>query len=110
MSSFENLVHYDPTLTDIEKFNHLISCLSDEALGTVNAFQVTEENYHKAMASFKKVYDNDCLIFMDNISKLFEKILSNREERRIINSAGNSSINLRGLQTVVEKNVSRTTV
>lgn len=34
MSLFENLVHNDPTLTEIEKFNHLISCLSDDALGT----------------------------------------------------------------------------
>ena len=55
MSLFENLVHYDPTLTDIEKFNHLISCLSDEALGTVRAFQVTEENYPKVMASLKSL-------------------------------------------------------
>ena len=46
--------------------------MSDEALGTVRAFQVTEENYPKAMASFKKVYDTDFLIFMDNISKLFD--------------------------------------
>ena len=71
MSLFENLVHYDPTLSDTEKFNHLISDLSDEALGTVRAFQVTEENYPKAMASLKKFYENDCLIFMA-ISKLFD--------------------------------------
>ena len=35
MSLFENLAHNDPTLTDIEKFNHLISCLSESALGKV---------------------------------------------------------------------------
>ncbi|XP_037819937.1 uncharacterized protein LOC119609284 [Lucilia sericata] len=72
MSLFENLVHNDPMLTDIEKFNHLISCLSEEALGTVKAFQISEENYPKALASLKKVYDNECLIFFDNISKLFD--------------------------------------
>ena len=49
MSLFENLVDNDPTLTDIEKFNHLISCLSDEALGTVKAYQITEQNYSKAL-------------------------------------------------------------
>ena len=70
MSLFENLIYNDPTLTDIEKFNHLISCLSDEALGTVKAFQITEANYPKAIASLKKVYDNECLIFFDNIRKL----------------------------------------
>ncbi|XP_046802977.1 uncharacterized protein LOC124418978 [Lucilia cuprina] len=36
------------SLTEIEKFNHLISCLSDEALGTVKAYQLTEQNYSKA--------------------------------------------------------------
>ncbi|XP_037929892.1 uncharacterized protein LOC119664680 [Teleopsis dalmanni] len=72
ISLFESLVHSDETLTDIEKFNHLLSCLSDEALGTVKAFQVTERNYPKALASLRKVYDNNCLIFSDNISKLFD--------------------------------------
>lgn len=72
MSLFQNLVDDDTTLTDIQKFNHLISCLSNEALGTIQAFQVTEENYPKALASLKKVYDNPCLLFSDNISKLFE--------------------------------------
>lgn len=69
---FENLVDNDSSLTDLEKFNHLISCLSDEALGTVKAYQVTEQNYSKAMASLKRVYDNPCLIFFENISKLFD--------------------------------------
>ncbi|KAI8116017.1 hypothetical protein CVS40_11844 [Lucilia cuprina] len=72
MSLFEILVHQDPTLTNIEKFYHLISCLSDDALGTVKAFKISEENYPKALASHKKVYDNECLIFFDNISKLFD--------------------------------------
>ncbi|XP_065368751.1 uncharacterized protein LOC135961183 [Calliphora vicina] len=71
ISLFESLVDHDMSLTDIEKFNHLISCLSDEALGTVKAFQVTEQNYSKALASLKRVYDNPCLIFYDNIRQLF---------------------------------------
>ena len=62
----------DPTIMDIEKFNHLISCLSESTLGTVKAFQISQENYPKALASLKKVYDNKCLIFFDNIAKLFD--------------------------------------
>ncbi|XP_037957049.1 uncharacterized protein LOC119686867 [Teleopsis dalmanni] len=72
ISLFESLVHNDQSLSDIEKFNHLISCLSDEALGTVKAFQLTETNYSKALASLKRVYDNTCLIFFDSISQFFE--------------------------------------
>ncbi|XP_049302017.1 uncharacterized protein LOC125775435 isoform X2 [Bactrocera dorsalis] len=53
-------------------FNHLVNCLSGEALGTVKAFQMSDENYPKALASLKKVYYNKCLIFFNTISKLFE--------------------------------------
>ncbi|XP_041451933.1 uncharacterized protein LOC121405335 [Drosophila obscura] len=42
ISLFESLVDSDPSLSNIEKFNHLISCLSDEALGTVKAFQMSK--------------------------------------------------------------------
>ncbi|XP_053968739.1 uncharacterized protein LOC128870170 [Anastrepha ludens] len=72
MSLFESFVHNDPTIPDIEKFNHLVSCLSGEALGTVKSFQMSEENYPKALASLRKVYDNKCLIFFNTVSKLFE--------------------------------------
>ncbi|KAL7725140.1 hypothetical protein ACLKA6_018666 [Drosophila palustris] len=50
ISLFETLVHNDTTIPAIEKFNHLISCLSGEALGTeprdswpVNQHLVTDE-------------------------------------------------------------------
>ncbi|XP_046803809.1 uncharacterized protein LOC124419233 [Lucilia cuprina] len=71
ISLFESLVDHDMSLTEIEKFNHFISCLSDEAVGTVKAYQITEQNYSKALASLKRVYDIPCLIFFDNIRQLF---------------------------------------
>lgn len=49
ITSFNNSVHDDCTLTNIEKFNHLISSLEDDALRTVKAFQVTDENYANAL-------------------------------------------------------------
>ena len=72
ISLFENLVDSDSSIPEIAKFNHLLSCLSGEALGTIKAYQVSGENYQKALASLKKVYDNSCLIFLENISQLFE--------------------------------------
>ncbi|KAL7725558.1 hypothetical protein ACLKA6_013912 [Drosophila palustris] len=56
ISLFETLVHNDTTIPAIEKFNHLISCLSGEALGTVRAFHVDEENYPKALDRLKTVF------------------------------------------------------
>jgi len=66
ISLLETFVDKDDTIHDIEKFNHLISCLAGDALGTVRAFQVTADNYPKALASLRRVYNNDCLIFFDN--------------------------------------------
>lgn len=37
----------------------------------MKAYQVTERNYEKALTSSKKAYDNECLIFTNNISTLF---------------------------------------
>ncbi|XP_055858724.1 uncharacterized protein LOC129921088 [Episyrphus balteatus] len=72
INSYNNLVENDLSLKKIEKFNYLLSCLSDQALGTVKAFQVTEANYPKALLSLKERYDNDCLIFLEYISQLIE--------------------------------------
>ena len=55
ISLFDTLVHNDDSIPTIEKFTHLISCLSGEALGTVRAFQIIEDNYKKAKASLKNV-------------------------------------------------------
>ncbi|XP_055855666.1 uncharacterized protein LOC129918921 [Episyrphus balteatus] len=72
INSFNNLIENDSSLTKIEKFNYLLSCLTDQSLGTVKAYQVTEANYPKALASLKERYDNDCLIFLKCISQLIE--------------------------------------
>lgn len=72
INTFNNLVNSEPNLTKMQKFNHLVSCLSGEALATIHAFQVTEENYEKALARLKERYDNDTLIFLENINAMFE--------------------------------------
>ena len=72
INTFNNLVHKNLTISTSEKFNHLLSCLTGEALSTIKAFQVTDENYPKAMDRLKERYDNDTLIFLDNITSMFE--------------------------------------
>lgn len=68
---FKSLVDADCSLSNVEKFNHLLSCLEKEALGTVKAYQITDDNYAKALESLTRVYDNPCLIFFDSIARLF---------------------------------------
>ena len=71
-SSFCQLIDSEASLSNIEKFNHLLNSLQGQALDTVKAFQVTNENYPKALARLKARYDNKTLIFLDNITSLFE--------------------------------------
>ncbi|XP_075167714.1 uncharacterized protein LOC142239839 [Haematobia irritans] len=72
INTFNNLVHKDPNFPVTEKFNHLLSCLSGEALSTIKAFQVTDENYQSALDRLKERYDNDTLIFLENVTSMFK--------------------------------------
>ncbi|XP_053968885.1 uncharacterized protein LOC128870303 [Anastrepha ludens] len=86
MSLFESLVHNDPTIPDIEKFNHLVNCLSGEALGTVKAFQMSDENYSKALASLKKPSALSLRTMIDTVSAVYDSLLSLGDEKNIANA------------------------
>ncbi|XP_017487265.1 PREDICTED: uncharacterized protein LOC108375630 [Rhagoletis zephyria] len=68
----QQIIDKEYSLSNIEKFNHLRNSLQGQALETVDAFQVTNENYPKALERLKARYDNKTLIFLENISSLFE--------------------------------------
>lgn len=72
ITSFTQIVDREYGVSNIEKFNNLLNCLNGPALDTVNAFQVTNENYSKALERLTARYDNKSLIFMENITTLFE--------------------------------------
>ncbi|KAL7723988.1 hypothetical protein ACLKA6_001957 [Drosophila palustris] len=72
ISLFKSLVDSDRSLSNIQKFNHLISCLSDGALGTVRSFRVSDEDYPKALASLERVYDKKYVIFSNTLDQLFD--------------------------------------
>lgn len=71
-SSFKQFVDDDTSLSKIEKFNHLLHCLSGQALDTVRAFQITSENYEKALKRLQERYDNNTLIFLEDIQNLYD--------------------------------------
>ena len=72
ITSFKQATDRELGLSNIGKINHLFNCLHGQALETVKAFQITNENYPKALERLKTRYDNSSLIFMENISTLFE--------------------------------------
>lgn len=72
ITSFTQIIDREIGLSNIEKFNHLRNCLQGPALDTINAFQITNENYPKALERLKTRFDNSTLIFMENVVSLFE--------------------------------------
>ncbi|XP_037961189.1 uncharacterized protein LOC119690240 [Teleopsis dalmanni] len=72
ITTFTQIIDRESTLSNLEKFNYLLTCLHGPSLETVNAFQVTNENYSKALNRLKDRYDNPTLIFMENVSALFD--------------------------------------
>ncbi|XP_039970154.1 uncharacterized protein LOC120782065 [Bactrocera tryoni] len=72
ITSFQQIIDREYSLSNIEKFNHLRNCLNGPALETIDAFQVSNENYLKALERLKTRYDNPTLILLENISSLFE--------------------------------------
>ncbi|XP_037932474.1 uncharacterized protein LOC119667255 [Teleopsis dalmanni] len=68
ISSFNQIIDREVELSNIEQFNHLLNCLHGQALDTVKAFQVSNENYPKALQGLKSRYGNSSLIFMENIA------------------------------------------
>ncbi|XP_036335398.1 uncharacterized protein LOC118745835 [Rhagoletis pomonella] len=71
ITSFRNLVHEDKSIPVIDKFNYLLSSLSGNALNVVAPFQVSEENYTKALKQLEQRYDKRVLIFLEHITSLF---------------------------------------
>lgn len=71
ITTFNNMVHDNPSITPIDKFNYLLSCLFGPALAVVKPFQVSDENYPKALHRLQQRYDNKVLLFMEHISTLF---------------------------------------
>ena len=71
ITTFTNMVHDNASLTSVDKFNYLLTCLSGAALAVVEPFQITDENYSKALERLKERYDNKVLIFLEHITALF---------------------------------------
>jgi len=58
-------------LTSIEKFQHLVSCLSGIALETVTTLEIEDANYQVALDVLKKRFDNKRLIIQGHIRQIF---------------------------------------
>ena len=90
----------------IDKFNYLLNCLSDQALAAIEAFQVTESNYSKALERLAERFDNKVLILRDHVSAIFDMPLLSKPDgvalRKLIDNAAALRGSLLSLGSVEE--------
>ncbi|XP_049308683.1 uncharacterized protein LOC125777638 [Bactrocera dorsalis] len=68
---FQTIVHDDTELSNLEKFQHLRSCLKGAALDTIQSLEMRDENYTIAMKLLSQRFSNRRLIFQAHIQELF---------------------------------------
>lgn len=70
--TFDTLIDNDPSLSDIQKFYYLKSCLKDKAESVIASLEITKDNYPIAWNLLKERFQNEKLIIHSHIRTLFE--------------------------------------
>ncbi|XP_054745733.1 uncharacterized protein LOC129250114 [Anastrepha obliqua] len=70
-SMFTSIIDKDSDLTNIDKLQHLCSCLSGAALDTVRSLEISNDNYKSALELLQKRFDNKRLIFQAHVREIF---------------------------------------
>ncbi|XP_055603976.1 uncharacterized protein LOC129752213 [Uranotaenia lowii] len=69
--NFRSLIHENPLLNDVDKFNYLRTSLRDDALLQINQIQVSATNYGLAWTTLESKYENHKLIAQEHMGALF---------------------------------------
>lgn len=68
---YVSLVHENTTLSDIQKFYYLKTCLKGSALQLISSLECTNANYQKAWTTLVERFDNKYLIAVSHIKGIF---------------------------------------
>ncbi|XP_051862861.1 uncharacterized protein LOC127565942 [Drosophila albomicans] len=69
-SMFESVIDKDNDLDDVEKFQHLLSCLTGPALDAVRSLEISRPNYRVALEILDNRFNNNRLVFQSHIKDL----------------------------------------
>lgn len=94
---FSSLVHENPDLSDIEKFNYLVSFLQGPPLTLVQCTPMTADNYQTAFESLKNRYDNKRIIALAHLQSI--------DNAPFINASLKNSKSLRNLTDIFSENI-----
>ncbi|XP_033149032.1 uncharacterized protein LOC117134682 [Drosophila busckii] len=92
---FTSIIDKDCGLSDVEKFQHLRSCLKGPALDTVSSLEISSANYTIALDLLKRRFNNKRLIFQSHVTDILSL---NRIE-------SSSAVKLRSLSDTVNANI-----
>ncbi|XP_045461903.1 uncharacterized protein LOC123672004 [Harmonia axyridis] len=70
--TFKSLIHTSTTLSNIQKFHYLQSCLKDEAAQIIHSLEICDKNYETAWKLLQERFENKRLIVHKHIRSLFE--------------------------------------
>ncbi|XP_037931454.1 uncharacterized protein LOC119666243 [Teleopsis dalmanni] len=71
ISMFGTIVDESIELSNLEKLQHLRSCLKGSALDAIKSLEVSDANYAKSLLLLSKKFDNKRLIFQAHIKEIF---------------------------------------
>ena len=91
-----NYLGNNEAIPTIDIFNYLLNCLSDQALASVESFQVTEANYEKTLNRLGERFDNKVLTLRDHIISMFEMPCVTKSDATALRTLVDSFSALRG--------------
>ncbi|XP_075157941.1 uncharacterized protein LOC142231207 [Haematobia irritans] len=101
---FSVLVDQNESLSNVEKFQYLRSCLEDDAAQLVHSLEVTDSNYQMALELLSSRYGNKRYIFNAHLQDIFniEKLV-NPNSSQLRNFVDTINANLRAIQSFASK-------
>jgi len=69
-SMFTTIIDSHPDLTNVEKLQHLRSCLRDAASETIRSLEISDGNYAIALDLLQNRFDNRRLVFLSHITEI----------------------------------------
>ncbi|XP_036346966.1 uncharacterized protein LOC118756302, partial [Rhagoletis pomonella] len=98
---FTTLVHNNRDLTNIERFQYLRSCLTEEASRLIQSLEVTSNNYSTALDLLITRFNNSRLIFQSHMQQICDlSQLSSSNLSSLRNFIDTVNVNLRAMQSL----------
>lgn len=105
-NSFNSRVHDNPNLSKIQKLFYLKSCLKEEAVTTINALKISEDNYEIAWNLLTERYNNKRVIAQKHVKTLMEIPNISKESaselRKLLDTVRSHLRSLKSLREPVE--------